>query len=95
MTISKEDIEKLAQLARIELPEGEKDALVKDLDNIIGFVDELKSADVHLDDHASVGVPHNVLREDNQPHESGTYTETLLNNAPAREGAFVKVKNIL
>ncbi|QQR82863.1 Asp-tRNA(Asn)/Glu-tRNA(Gln) amidotransferase subunit GatC [Candidatus Campbellbacteria bacterium] len=95
MTISKEDIEKLAQLARIELPESEKDALVKDMDNIIAFVDELKTADVNLDDHATVGIPHNILREDAHPHEGGEYTEALLHNAPAREGNFVKVKNIL
>ena len=95
MTISKADIEKLTQLARIELPESEKESLRKDMDAIIAFVDELKGAKVNLDDHTSVGVPHNVLREDVQPHESGVYTEALLNNAPAREGNFVKVKNIL
>jgi aspartyl-tRNA(Asn)/glutamyl-tRNA(Gln) amidotransferase subunit C len=95
MTISKEDIEKLAQLARIELPESEKSALVKDMDNIIAFVDELKTADVDLDDHVSVGIPHTILREDTNAHESGEYTEALLNNVPAREGNFVKVKNIL
>lgn len=95
MTISKEDIEKLAKLARIELPETEKESLVKDMDNILAFVDELKTAQVDLDDHMSVGVPHNVLREDANPHESGEYTEALLNNAPAREGNSVKVKNIL
>ena len=95
MTISREDVEKLAQLARIDLPEAEKESLTKDLDTIIAFVDELKSADVNLDDHVQVGTPHNVLRDDTNPHETGTYTEALLNNAPAREGDFVKVKNIL
>ena len=95
MTISKTDIEKLATLARIELPESEKESLVKDMGAIIAFVDELKGAKVNLDDHTLVGVPHNVLREDANPHESGIYTEALLDNAPFREGNFVKVKNIL
>lgn len=95
MTISKEDVEKLAQLARIDLPEAEKESLTKDLDNIIKFVDELKGANVSLDDHTTVGTPHNVLRDDTNAHETGMYTEALLNNAPAREGDYVKVKNIL
>ena len=95
MTISKEDVEKLAQLARIDLPEAEKESLAKEMDQIIAFVDELKTADANLDDHASVGTPHNIMREDTNAHETGIYTEALLNNAPAREGNFVKVKNIL
>ncbi|MEK7606339.1 MAG: Asp-tRNA(Asn)/Glu-tRNA(Gln) amidotransferase subunit GatC [Patescibacteria group bacterium] len=95
MTISREDVEKLAQLARIDLSEAEKESLTKEMENIIAFVDELKTANVNLDDHATVGVPHNVMREDTNPHETGMYTEALLNSAPAQEDGYVKVKNIL
>ncbi len=35
------------------------------------------------------------MREDAFPHESGIHTEALLNNAPEREGMFLKVKKIL
>ena len=37
----------------------------------------------------------NVMREDANPHESGIYTEKMLEQAPAREGNYIKVKKIL
>jgi Asp-tRNA(Asn)/Glu-tRNA(Gln) amidotransferase C subunit len=37
----------------------------------------------------------NVLREDANPHESATFTEAILKNAPSRQGDYFKVKKIL
>ncbi|MDO6443773.1 MULTISPECIES: Asp-tRNA(Asn)/Glu-tRNA(Gln) amidotransferase subunit GatC [unclassified Marinobacter] len=45
MTISREDIEKVAVLARIRLDEEQIPALEKDLGNILSLVDELSAAD--------------------------------------------------
>ncbi|MCK0164277.1 Asp-tRNA(Asn)/Glu-tRNA(Gln) amidotransferase subunit GatC [Marinobacter sp. S6332] len=45
MTISREDIEKVAVLARIRLDEEQILALENDLGNILSLVDELSAAD--------------------------------------------------
>lgn len=45
MTISREDIEKVAVLARIRLDEKQIPALEKDLGNILSLVDQLTAAD--------------------------------------------------
>ncbi|PCM45194.1 MULTISPECIES: Asp-tRNA(Asn)/Glu-tRNA(Gln) amidotransferase subunit GatC [unclassified Marinobacter] len=45
MTISREDIEKVAVLARIRLDEEQIPALEKDLGNILSLVDQLTAAD--------------------------------------------------
>ena len=45
MTISREDIEKVAVLARIRLDEEQIPALEKDLGNILSLVDQLRAAD--------------------------------------------------
>lgn len=45
MTISREDIEKVAVLARIRLDEEQIPALEKDLGNILSLVDQLSAAD--------------------------------------------------
>lgn len=45
MTISREDIEKVAVLARIRLDEEQIPALEKDLGNILKLVDQLSAAD--------------------------------------------------
>jgi Asp-tRNA(Asn)/Glu-tRNA(Gln) amidotransferase C subunit len=37
----------------------------------------------------------NVMREDEPTNHSGEYTEAILQNAPAREGDWLKVKKIL
>ncbi|MBL1272588.1 MAG: Asp-tRNA(Asn)/Glu-tRNA(Gln) amidotransferase subunit GatC [Oceanospirillales bacterium] len=45
MTISREDIEKVAVLARIRLDEEQIPALENDLGNILSLVDQLSAAD--------------------------------------------------
>ncbi|KEF31575.1 MAG: Asp-tRNA(Asn)/Glu-tRNA(Gln) amidotransferase subunit GatC [Gammaproteobacteria bacterium] len=45
MTISREDIEKVAVLARIRVDEEQVSALEKDLGNILDLVDQLSAAD--------------------------------------------------
>ncbi len=45
MTISREDIEKVAVLARIRLDDEQIPALQNDLDNILSLVDQLSAAD--------------------------------------------------
>jgi len=36
--LNRQDIEKLSQLARIHLPEEEKDSLTKEIDSILAYV---------------------------------------------------------
>ena len=45
MAISREDIEKVAYLARLQLDEAQTGALEKDLTNILNLVDQLQAAD--------------------------------------------------
>ena len=64
--ISKEDIEHLKDLARVEFGEKETERLAKDLGEILGYIDELKNADVaNVPEmtHALEGVK-NIFRKD-------------------------------
>ncbi len=89
--ISEQDVEKLAALARIKLSPTEKEALVKDMESILGYVKK-----IHTASPKPIKSEHrNVMRIDSNPHESGAFTERLLNEAPAREGTLLKVKKIL
>jgi aspartyl-tRNA(Asn)/glutamyl-tRNA(Gln) amidotransferase subunit C len=92
--INKKDIEHLAKLSRIELDDKSVEGLTKDIESILGYVDQIKEISADLD----VGRPsenRNVLRKDENPHESGIHTEKILKEAPSREENFIKVKNIL
>lgn len=93
--ISAKDIEKLASLARIKIEDGEKEQFVKEIDSILGYVNQIKDVDVSLDQSARVGDVKNILRNDENPHKPGLHTERVLGEVPKREGDYVKVKKIL
>ncbi len=87
-------IEKMAELARIKLSLEEKDGLTKDMQSILSYVDQIKEAGAEKAERDS-SVNFNVFRKDENPHESGIYTEKLLGESPDREGSYIKVKKIL
>ena len=95
--INTQDIEKLAKLARISVTEEEKGGLVKEIGSILAYVDEIKKVTKTSKEDKSeeIGVVYNVMREDSNPHQSGIDTEKILNEAPKREGDYLKVKKIL
>ena len=91
-----DDIKHLANLAKIELTDEEISMYVKDIPDILKFVDQLQEVDVE-DDNGKVesALVRNVFREDENPHESGLYTEDLLKEAPKSRDGYVEVKKVL
>lgn len=87
------DVEKLAELARIDMGEIEKEEILKDLGSILGYVDQVKNAPVS--ESQAEYILRNVMREDINPHETGIYTDKILAEAPDKQGGYVKVKKIL
>ena len=92
--VSIQDIEKLADLARIRLSDGEKDSLARDVGSILAYVDQIKSAPIG-DFLPTAGAVKNVMRDDAAFATSGSDRELILEDAPKREGDFVAVKKIL
>jgi aspartyl-tRNA(Asn)/glutamyl-tRNA(Gln) amidotransferase subunit C len=92
--ISAKEIERLAELARIEVDEEETQSLAKDIEAILGYVTLVQKVAGETGEPEKPALV-NVLREDANPHESGIYTDALLSVAPEKEGGYVKVKKIL
>ena len=88
------DIDKLADLARIEIPTAEKETLRKEVDSILGYVGEIQKL-VGGAVEKEIGVIHTVLREDLKPHLAGEFTKELLAEAPQTHDGYIKVKKIL
>ncbi len=88
------DIEKMAQLSRIEMSSVEKEKMLKEMDSILGFIDQIKNADVDITEREA-GEIRNIMREDEEPHESGKYTEDILREAPKVRDGYIEVKKIL
>jgi Asp-tRNA(Asn)/Glu-tRNA(Gln) amidotransferase C subunit len=116
--MNKDEVLRLAGLARVGIQDEEAEALSHEFDDILKYVGEVKAASQENPStssgqarnpegkQASYGAGKkqetkeqhpilNVMREDGRAHESGKYTEDLLNAAPDREGDYVKVKQIL
>jgi len=92
--IKKDDVEYMANLARIDLDEKEKESLQKDLSDIIGYIDRLKEldiSDVLLPDQSIM--VENVTREDIK----ADYDERrgLIDNFTEDDGNYLKVRQIL
>jgi aspartyl/glutamyl-tRNA(Asn/Gln) amidotransferase C subunit len=87
------DIRALAQLSRVDISDAEVTKLEMEIPSILEFVDTIQGVDVSgvvLDKTL-----HNVLRLDENPHESGMYTEALLRGAPAVVDNRIAVKQVV
>jgi aspartyl/glutamyl-tRNA(Asn/Gln) amidotransferase C subunit len=89
------DIKHLASLARIRVTDTEAEALKKDIDSVLDYVSVVSSITAADGLTQKVGARYNVFRKDEIINEPGEYTETLLNEAPHRQGNYLKVKKIL
>ncbi len=92
--IEKKDVEKLAELSRIEVSEDEKEVFIKDLDAILGYVSEVQEV-VTGEVEPEAGRLHNVMREDENPHKSGEFTKEIMEEMPSTKDGYLKVKKIL
>ncbi|MEK7182189.1 MAG: Asp-tRNA(Asn)/Glu-tRNA(Gln) amidotransferase subunit GatC [Patescibacteria group bacterium] len=99
--ISNEELKKLSKLARIEISEEELGGLGKDINSIldyIGQITQINPSTTELYSGYGAGADknlRNVMREDENPHEGGEFSDDLLNEAPNKENKYVKVKKIL
>lgn len=92
------DIEKLALLARIKLAPKEKEKLQKEFEDILSYVSKLKEIDIERvgDKEANETINlENVMRDDENFHKAGEFSEDLLREMPRVEKGYAKVKHVL
>ena len=92
--ITADDVRKVAQLARLELPEETIATYTGQLERILDYVDQLQAVDTEgvATTTRAVEVV-NATRDDRV--ETTDVREDLLNQAPLREGDFFRVPKIL
>jgi aspartyl-tRNA(Asn)/glutamyl-tRNA(Gln) amidotransferase subunit C len=94
MRLSTEQLRQIALLARLRLTPEEERALATELDAILGYMDKLNELNTdHVESfkHAITGL--NPLRNDRVTNHSDA--ESLLENAPERDGTLFKVPKII
>jgi aspartyl-tRNA(Asn)/glutamyl-tRNA(Gln) amidotransferase subunit C len=94
MKITREEVERVALLARLQLSPEEENQLTEQLDKILGHMEKLQRLDTeNVEPLAHVVDIVNAFREDRVVNEP--QPEKLLANAPAREKTFIKVPKII
>ncbi len=94
MSLTKDDVRKIAFLARIRVPEERLEPMAGELNNIVGWVEQL--AEVNTDGVA----PMTSVVEAETPMRKDVITERaisdkILANAPDGEGAFFAVPKVV
>ena len=94
MSIDNSTVKKVAKLARIEINEEEETTLITELNNILGWVDELKKVDTDsVEPMLSVFNESMQMREDKA--ESNFDNNQILNNSPESNSGFFVVPKVV
>ncbi len=94
MQISKEDVERVAKLARLRITEEETALFAQQLSTILDYVEQLKAISTEgVDPTATVLDQVNVCRED--VVEPSLSVEQAVGNAPDAEGGAFRVPRII
>lgn len=94
MSINKNTLEKIAHLARLQFDEKSEERMLKDLNNMLSFVEKLQELNTdNVEPLQSMTFESNQLREDkikgHLSHESG------LKNAPKKDAEYFRVPKVI
>jgi aspartyl-tRNA(Asn)/glutamyl-tRNA(Gln) amidotransferase subunit C len=94
MSVDTETVRKIASLARIAVTEGEVEAMTGELNNILGWVEQLGEVDTDGIEPLAAVIPNQLrLRED--VITDGNVRDKVLANAPQAEHGFFAVPKVI
>ena len=99
MSVTREEVAKIASLARIKMGDDELDTMVPELNNILDWVEQLGEVDTSGVEPMTAVIPNSLrLRDDvvdADPLTAGGRREDVLANAPAAEHGFFGVPKVI
>ncbi|HEX5734346.1 MAG TPA: Asp-tRNA(Asn)/Glu-tRNA(Gln) amidotransferase subunit GatC [Blastocatellia bacterium] len=98
MPITRTDVEKIAELARLELSAEETESFTEQLSSILGYIEKLDEVDttgVEPMSHSTLGndAPQLAQRDDEVRPSLGSRVAT--ENAPDKEAGYFKVPKVI
>ncbi len=94
MSVDATTVRKIAKLARIAVSEREVDAMVPELNNILGWIEQLSEVDTDGVAPLAAVIPNSLrLREDIVT--DGDRRDEVLANAPQAEHGFFAVPKVI
>jgi len=99
MSVTREEVAKIASLARISMDEAALDHMVPELNNILAFVEQLGEVDTSAVEPMTAVIPQaQRLRDDvvdADPKTGGGRRDDILANAPVAEHGFFGVPKVI
>lgn len=94
MKITEETVDHIAHLARLEFTGENKQAIMQDMQNIVGFMDKLSEVDTEgVEPLIFMSDEINVLREDVAEVTVGQ--KEALKNAPKHDSDYFRIPKVL
>lgn len=94
MSVDLATVRKVAGLARIAISDAEADALVPELNNILGWIEQLREVDTSSVQPMTAVIP-NRLRLRDDVVTDGDIRDQVLANAPQAEHGFFAVPKVI
>ena len=94
MSVDLATVRKVAGLARIAITDAEADALVPELNNILGWIEQLREVDTSSVQPMTAVIP-NHLRLRDDVVTDGDIRDKVLANAPQAEHGFFAVPKVI
>ncbi len=94
MSLSIQDVEKIARLARIRLRDEEKEPLARELGSILKMVEQLSEVDTGEAELVASVIEHPLPWREDEVTDGGRHADILANAPKSEYGCFVVPKVI-
>jgi aspartyl-tRNA(Asn)/glutamyl-tRNA(Gln) amidotransferase subunit C len=94
MSVDHATVRKIASLARIAASDAEVEAMVPELNNILGWIEQLGEVDTSAVQPMTAVIP-NMLRLRDDVVSDGDVRDKILANAPVPEHGFFGVPKVI
>ena len=94
MKLDKNTVKRIADLSKLEFTSDETTAILKDMNQMLEFIDQLKELDTsNIDPLIHMTEDENILREDDAI--TGASQREALKNAPSKDSTYFKIPKVL
>lgn len=94
MSVDAATVRHIAKLARIAVSDAEVEALAPELNNILGWVEQLQEVDVSGIEPMTAVIPNRLRLRDDVVTDGGI-PDAVLKNAPVAEHGFFAVPKVI
>jgi aspartyl-tRNA(Asn)/glutamyl-tRNA(Gln) amidotransferase subunit C len=94
MSVNAQQVRHVAKLARIAMSDAEVDALVPELNNILGWVDQLAAVDTEGVEPLTAVIDQKLRLRDDVVND-GNIRDAILLNAPDAQHGFFAVPKVI